>query len=380
MNSRRREWGLALVLVFVTSTLALAQPGPTGWTDWTDSAPAEILAQLSLEEKVGQLFIIYHGPPAFMAEHGFGGSLIFTSMVRKPDELKASLVEAQKLCRIPLLVAIDQEGGEINRLNPLPGLEAVPSAREMAAMSPGEITTAMQTSAQAMTDLGINLNLAPVVDPALDDRGEPTLMGQRDRAFASSIEDILPPARTFMTAFAEHDIGCILKHFPGYDVPENSDHELAASGSSQELIESRQEAFAQTMPRAAGVMMSSIRFTAVSEAPAVLDPSWVSQARCGFGGRLVMTDDLWGGALRAWVSGTTTVDPRDYPPEDLRRLVLLAFDAGNDMLMVTYPAKAVQMKGVLVEEIAADPARQAQLDEAVLRILQVKSDLGLFTR
>nr|MEE4269527.1 glycoside hydrolase family 3 N-terminal domain-containing protein [Candidatus Krumholzibacteria bacterium] len=371
----RRAWGL--VLVWILAGTVQAQDFPTRWND---QSPAEILTSLTLEEKVGQLFIVYHGPAAFMAEHGFGGSLIFSSMVKKPEELQASLAEAQRQCKIPLLVAIDQEGGKVNRLQSVPGLENTPSATQMAEMEAAGIMAVTHPWAEAMIRLGINTNLAPVLDPARGPGGELTLMGKRERAFGSSPEEILAPAGAVMSSLAGNGIGCIVKHFPGYNVLQNSDHELAVSSASLAELEAQIVAFTQAMPRAMGVMMSSIRFTAVSETPAVLDPYWVGRARCGYSDRLVMTDDLWGGALRGWVSGTHTVDQVDYPAEDLHRLVLLAFDAGNDMLMVTFPAKAIEMKAILVEAIPGDPVRQALLDGAVLRILQAKLDLNLFVR
>lgn len=353
---------------------------PRAWTGHADTSPGEILAGLTLEEKVGQLFIIYHGPPEFMAEHGFGGSLIFQSMVKKPDELRASLASCQELCKIPLLVAIDQEGGEVNRLRPVPGLEEVASAAELGQLEPAIIDQYLEPVTRAMLDLGINTNLAPVVDPAFDGLGNITLMGQRGRAFGSSTEEIAPTARAFIKSFATRNLGCIIKHFPGYNVATNSDHELAVSTAGSQEVDAQKQAFAEVMPGALGVMMSSIRFTEYSEYPAVLDPNWVSQARCGYNDRLVMTDDLWGAALRGWVSGQSTVHPTEYPPEDLKRLTMLAFDAGNDMLMVTYPAKAVEMKSILVFEIQHDSQRTDRLNQAVLRILRAKLDLGLFAR
>ncbi len=371
----RRAWGL--VLVWFLAGPAQAQDYPTRWND---QSPAEILTSLTLEEKVGQLFIVYHGPAAFMAEHGFGGSLVFSSMVKKPEELQASLAEAQRLCKIPLLVAIDQEGGKVNRLQSVLGLEDTPSAAQMAEMEAAEIAAVTRPWAVAMIRLGINTNLAPVLDPAVGPEGNLTLMGQRERAFGRSPEEIIPPASAVMSSLAGDGIGCIVKHFPGYNVLQNSDHELAVSSATLAVLDAQIVAFTGAMPQALGVMMSSIRFIAISETPAVLDPYWVGRARCGYSDRLVMTDDLWGGALRGWVSGTHTVDPVDYPPDDLRRLVLLAFDAGNDMLMVTFPRKAIEMKAILVEEITGDPVRQARLDGAVLRILQAKSDLSLTGR
>ena len=356
---------------------AASPDAPRGGHSPADASIGTILRGLTLEEKVGQLFIIYHSPPEFMAEHGFGGSVVFASMVERPDELRASLARARQLCRTPLLVAMDQEGGEINRLGSLPGLAETPSARALAAWPPARIREAVAPQAAALADLGIDLNLAPVVDPAHGSDGRPTLMGGRARAFGDGPEQIIPPARAFMAGYAARNIGCVVKHFPGYDIAGNSDRELAVSGTGAAEIEIRISAFAGTVDMALGVMMSSIRFTEISPVPAVLDSVWVRRARCGRTDLLVMTDDLWGGALRAWISGPGGIPDGEYPAADLRRLVLAAFDAGNDMLMVTYPAMAVRMKAVLVEEIRGDPRRQESLDRSVLRILRAKADLGL---
>jgi len=130
------------------------------------------------------------------------------------------------------------------------------------------------------------------------------------------------------------------------------------------------------MEEAGGVMMSSIYFSMVSDRPAVFDTNLVALARCGFPDRVVMTDDLWGTALRAWVSGDE-VERASYPDEDLRRLVLLAFDAGNDMLMITYPAKAVLMAAILVKAIDGNVEREKSLNESVYRIVLLKARLGL---
>ena len=133
------------VFVGIFLLLAVLMPGntradqapPGGHLDLAAEPPSlgVMLNNLTLEEKVGQLFIIYHGPPEFMAEHGFGGSLVFESMVKKPQELRSSLAAARKLGKIPLLVAIDQEGGQINRLRPIPELASTPGAEDMATWS-----------------------------------------------------------------------------------------------------------------------------------------------------------------------------------------------------------------------------------------------------
>ncbi len=358
------------------SVILLVFSSSTTWAQTPVEQATQVLTHLTLEQKVGQLFLVYHSSGDFMAQNGFGGSLVMESMVRDEAELKASLQEANRLSTIPLLVAMDQEGGEINRLRPLSGFEKIASAEEMGLWSPDSVRTYIQPVAVRLKDLGINCNLAPVLDPNRNVDFRPTLMVQRQRSFGRNSASIVPPAKAFMAGCGDQNILCIVKHFPGYVVEENSDHEVAESVANRAALLRYIHPFAVCMEDAGGVMMSSILFSMVSDRPAVFDSSLVALARCGFSERVVMTDDLWGTALRSWVSGDE-VEQADYPDEDLRRLILLAFDAGNDMLMITYPAKAVMMAGILEEAIEGDLGRENSLDESVYRILLLKARLGL---
>lgn len=363
----RRDW-LALVLILVAGM---------SWAGTPEEQARQVLGNLTLEQKVAQLFLVYHSPADFMAEHGFGGSLVMQSMVLEAGALEESLREARQLCAVPLLVAMDQEGGQINRMQPLPGFEVVASAEEMGLWSADSVRVYLQPVAARLHELGVNLNLAPVLDPSINVDLQPTLMRSRQRAFGKDSRTIVPPARAFMDGFADHGILCVVKHFPGYAVQENSDHEVAESLADRSALLGYVHPFASCMDGAGGVMMSSILFSFVSDRPAVFDSSLVALARCGFEDRLVMTDDLWGTALRSWVSGGD-VERANYPTEDLRRLTMLSFNAGNDMLMITYPAKAVLMKEVLVEAIGGDHPMEEKLDQSVYRILLLKAKLGLF--
>ena len=346
---------------------------------WTAAADPvdDLMDTLTLDQKVGQIFLVYHSPPWFLAEHGFGGSLVMESMLKDAASLTDSLAQAADICPVPPLVAIDQEGGRINRLRPVAGWAAVPSASVMGTWTPDSITAYVTGMAGALRDLGVNLNLAPVLDPSHDATGNATWMLHRERAYGRTPAQITRSAGAFLDGCTAAGIACVLKHFPGYNVMENSDLTVAESAADTVTVWQTATPFVDLAARAGGVMMSSIRYTALADAPAVFDPGLVRRARDGQPHLVVITDDLWATSLRAWVSGTDTVDPVDYPADDLRRLVLTAFDAGNDLLMVTFPAKAVLMKDVLTAEIAADPARRRSLDISVRRVLQLKASLGL---
>lgn len=364
---------VALLVLF----LAASTPAHRARAQEEGPAVRALVDSLTLEQKVGQLFLVYHSPADFLVEHGFGGSLVMESMLRDPEVLARSLADARERAVVPPLAAIDQEGGEINRMRPLQGFARVPGAAEMASWPVDSILTTVRPVARRLVDLGIGLNLAPVLDPTHNVDFQATLMQARGRSFGRDSGAIVPPARAFMAGFGDEGVLCVLKHFPGYVVSEDSDHEVAESLADRSALLGYVHPFAACMDRAGGVMMSSIHFSMVSDVPAVFDSNLVALARCGYPDRVVMTDDLWGTALRSWISGGE-VDRVDYPQADLRRLVLRAFDAGNDMLMITFPAKALEMKAVLVEAVVADEDRAARLDEAVFRILLLKKRLGLW--
>jgi beta-N-acetylhexosaminidase len=87
---------------------------------------------------------------------------------------------------------------------------------------------------------------------------------------------------------------------------------------------------------------------------------------------VILTDDLWGVSLRAWVSGTERVKGKGYPAKDFRKLVRTALMAGNDMFMITYPQKAVEMVNYLSSIAKQSHKYKERIEESCARILKMK--------
>jgi beta-N-acetylhexosaminidase len=332
---------------------------------------------MTLREKAAQMILVYHSSPEFMLKHKFGGSLIMSGMLKKPDKLKNSIKTIQQTSSIPLLITIDQEGGKVNRINKLPGWDSVASADVLSSLSDDSIVNYLHPVANSLADLGINTNLAPVLDPSLDWKKDSTFMALSSRSFGYDSQSIVKPATAFSKAFQNKGIQCISKHFPGYDVQTNSDHEIAVSHADSLALHKQVISFQGLAGYTSGIMMSSILFEKISELPAVFDEKMVSWARRTDPQALIMTDDLWGTALRAFVSKKKKVARTEYPASDFKKLTLMAFDAGNDMLMITYPQKAVEMIDILAAESEKDPDRMKRLNASVRRILTTKIKSGL---
>lgn len=88
---------------------------------------------------------------------------------------------------------------------------------------------------------------------------------------------------------------------------------------------------------------------------------------------ILMTDDLWGSALRSWIRSKGS---RGEEAEVLA-LTREALRAGNDMLMITHPQLAVKMTRQIARWIKTDAALRRRVDEAVGRVLRVKQRMGL---
>ena len=332
---------------------------------------------MTLEEKVGQMIMVYMSPPNFVIENRFGGVLVMSPHLSNMDQFQRNLKNISSRAKIPLLVTIDQEGGNVNRVRNIDRKwEKTPSAKEMREMQPDAIEEVARNVGLTLHDAGINLNLAPAIDPKTSILGKETYMEHWGRSWGG-IENA-DKVRAIVNGMKKSGITSASKHFPGYDSETNSDLQEATSGASEEMIRTYVEFFKAIAPDAPVIMMSSVTYSSISRAPAVFEPEIVKMAHDINDDIVVLTDDLWGTNLRSWISGPGKLkDP--YPASEFKKVVMAALDAGNDMFMITYPAKAVDMKNNLVKLASQDSDFLARIEKSVARILKMKFKAGLMT-
>lgn len=340
-------------------------------------AVGEALAPLTWEEKIGQMILVYHSPYDFLRKYHIGGVLIMANMLKDTAKLAESIARSQEKLDIKLFVAIDQEGGKVNRLSSLAAWRTVLPVAELKNLPPDSIISHNRRVARALKGLGVNMNLAPVLDPSHDWKGQSTFINMEGRSFGKSAAEMLAPANAFMEGFTREGIVCVSKHFPGYDVQENSDHHIVVSDADSAVISGQITAFSQSIAKVAGVMISSIHYRKISDRPSVFSPEIVAMARSMNPDVVLMTDDLWGAALRAYVCGKAAVDPVQYSDADFQRLVELAFWAGNDIFMITFPAKVALIQKTLLELARKSAPARERIDASVGRILAAKASMGL---
>lgn len=342
--------------------------------------PEELLPlwdSLSIRQKASQLIMVYMSPAEFLIKNEFGGVLVMKSHLNKKDNFIENLTKANDSLRIPLLVASDQEGGRVNRLGGVSEKwKNAPSAYQMRNMEPDSIEAIAESIGAELRELGINLNLAPVIDPAQDHRSKKSFMEESHRSWdedSSSIEKIA----AFVNGMKKSGISCVSKHFPGYDSWTNSDHQIAISASPRDKIYRNIALFKAQADRIPVTMMSSIRFIRISSRPAVFDSRIVKMARDMSDDVVILTDDLWGVSLRAWISGMERATGKTYPTKDFKKLVRTAVMAGNDMFMITFPRKAEEMVNYMVALAVSNTAYKKRIEESAARIIKMKYKNGI---
>lgn len=326
-----------------------------------------LLNSMTLEERVGQLFLArYPGDGAVQALENYrlGGFILFAQDFegQTPDSIRAELSALQTASKLPLLIAVDEEGGTVVRVSRYSAFRSSRflSPRDYFAQGGMEaVLEAEEEKAVLLKSLGINVNMAPVADIA-------TAPG--DFMYARSLGQTPEVTASFVAGavqvMGENHIGSVLKHFPGYG--SNADTHTGSARDERTL-----EALEQSdlIPFRAGieagcgaVMVSHNTISAFdSELPASLSAQVCGYLRreLGFGG-VIITDDLAMGAI------TDQFTPGEA--------AVLAIQAGNDLLCCSDFAAQYEavLTAVLDGRIPID-----RLNEAVTRILLWKQELGL---
>lgn len=164
------------------------------------------------------------------ARAGVGGVILFDldvptggpRNVQDPAQVAAFVARVRERLGPRVLVCVDQEGGPASRLHEGHGFARPPAAADFAALDPAARRAAAAAQARLLRDLGIDLNLAPCVDLALEP-GNPVITG-RGRSYGREPGAVIEAARVVLDAHAAAGVGACLKHFPGHGSSRGDSH------------------------------------------------------------------------------------------------------------------------------------------------------------
>lgn len=340
--------------------------------------------ELSIEEKVGQLLLVhFHGTEANadakqLLERLHVGAFIYYNWANdlsSPKQVAHLSDSLQKMNQslgapFPLLIAIDQEGGRVCRLKE--GFQPFPSPRQVASTGCLALGTEVaEAIGNAISSVGINLNLAPVVDLASKD----SIIG--DRAFGEDPIQVTLWGRAYLDGFRRAGIASTLKHYPGHGRVKTDSHFalpiLLSSSESLELTDLYP--FHQLAKDADAMMTAHLLVPALDPLrPATLSPIILEdllRRQWGFEGVIISDSLVMKGIADRGVS--------------YEEIALSAFEAGCDLLCLGGKllnedsqdeltiARIASIHRHLTEAVLQGRISPQRLDLSVKRILTLKS-------
>jgi hypothetical protein len=345
------------------------------------TAPADTdpLEGWSPEERAGQLIMVgvetagprlasidavstHHVGNVFIAGQTHAGA----EAIRGVVDAMTALVGPDTTHGTPLLVATDQEGGQVQVLQGS-GLSTIPSALEQAAMPAQDLRARALTWGQELADVGVTMNLAPVAD--LVDVPDPSAnapIGAWEREYGNDPATVLDHATAFAQGMEEAGVIAVYKHFPGLGrVGANTDMASdVTDGTTAPSGDAAVSVFADAIGGGARVVMvSSAVYPLIDDSsPAVFSPAVVTdmlRGELGFTG-VVITDDVSAAAqVQEWDPGQRAVR---------------AVRAGCDIVLASGdPSTAIDMVRALVDQARDDPAFADRIDQSAARVLDLKT-------
>ena len=327
----------------------------------------ELLDGMTLEEKVGQMFIARcpeTDAAQLAADYHLGGYILFGRDFKDKtaEQVTTDIQSCQDAAEIPLLIAVDEEGGTVNRVSSNPNLRSSPFRSPQSLYSEGGlelVRSDAQEKCRLLESLGININFAPVCNVSQDPADF-----IYDRTLGRDAQETSQYVAAVVETMAEEGMGSVLKHFPGYG--NNADTHTGVAYDDRPYDTFLTSDF---LPFQAGiaagadmVLVSHNIVSAMDEAsPASLSPEVhrVLREDLGFTG-VIVTDDLVMDGVR------------DFAGDD--EAAVLAVQAGNDLLCCT--DFQTQVPAVLAA-VESGEITGEQIDAAVLRVLTMKLRLGI---
>ena len=323
---------------------------------------AKLMKDMTLEEKIGQLFLVRYDVNAStkqITNYHAGGFVLFAKDFQNhtKETIIKELKDKQSISEIPLALAVDEEGGYVTRVSRYPAFRSEKFKSNRVLFETGGydlVKTSEKEKAELLLSLGLNLNLAPVADVSTDVNDF-----INNRTFGRDANETATFISNIVSYNNESLISSCLKHFPGYGNNVDTHNGIAIDNRSYDSFvnydylpfKSGIEAGVPTI-----LVSHNIVNSMDSEYPASLSKKVISELRnkLDFSG-IVITDDLAMGAVAKFV--------------DANNAATLAINAGNDMIITS---SFETMFNEVLNNVKSGIIKEEVIDMAVKRILAWK--------
>lgn len=334
--------------------------------------PEQHWQSMTLRQQVSSVLMLHHPGTdvdelaQFVEEIQPGGMILMGDGIPDPEsELAQQIPQWAHVGDLPLLVATDQEGGIVSRLDHDPGRPAV----ELRDGDPAITEDSFHERAEYLKSLGINTNFGIIAD-VTDDQNSFIW----SRILGSTPEDAAQQVAAAVMG-EQGEVFSALKHFPGHGTVEADSHLSVPTAD----LDYEEWMAGPAIPFIAGlnagaemVMMGHLRFPEIADQPASLSPQWheILRENLGFAG-VIVTDDMK--MLRD--SGVEEyADPTQNALAALNAGSTLILDIGGDT-GETYTQFANSLIDGLVRAVESGDLTEETLKNAGLRVLEMRTEL-----
>lgn len=355
---------------------------PTPSATPTPDPVKAILENMTLDEKIGQLFIISlssanDAGPVLEADektedtikkYRVGGFILFAENIKTIPQTSKLIEDLQNASEIPLFIAVDEEGGIVSRITRSPDMHATvfPCNSAIGATKNPDIAEQVASAiAREIASLGFNMNFAPVAD--INTNPENPVIGER--AYGNNAAEVSSMVAAAVTGIQSHSVSAVLKHFPGHgDTGTDTHYGTATVTHTKERLFSTEllPFIAGIQKGADGVMAAHILTPEIpgENVPASLKPeilTGILRNELGYEG-LIITDALNMKAIT-----------ENFAPEEAAVKAILA---GDDILLM--PEDLEKAFSGIKNAINDGIIPMDRIDESVERILRTKYKRRLF--
>jgi beta-N-acetylhexosaminidase len=384
--TRARRYGLISLVVIVaviagviltTRPAAVPQPTAVVMSPAVETpVPATSAPDLgSLDDDIGSVLVaswrgtgIPSGVRSLLDDGRVGGVLLFASNFSGPEGLAALSDSLRALASSvcldhPVLVMLDQEGGQVNRVQ---ASFAPPSELVVGAGGAAHVREVERVSAEGLRRIGVGLNLAPVADVRTNPRDQVIL----DRSFGSNPATVAPLVGAAVQGLHDGGVGATLKHFPGLGGAAGDPHVAIPTDPESEAQWERVQMPSFQAGIAAGadaVMTTAVYVPGLGggTTPAMFSTPVVSRLRTqlGFAG-VIMSDSVSMGGIGARYS--------------LPEATVVALAAGNDLVLLGNGDPGYEAEALAAVHAAVLSGRldRTRLHESAMRVNELRDRWG----
>ena len=292
---------------------------------------------------------------------------IFSSNIKDVNQVKNLNTKLQSISPTKLLIAIDQEGGNIQRLKSEHGFAPIPSAKQLGT---GNVTTTYETAydlGTRLTNLGFNVDFAPLLD--VDVNPESPAIGAKERSFSNHPDTVTEHGAAFARGLEAANIAYSFKHFPGHGSAAGDTHEglTDITNTYQDYELTPYKNLLQYSSPYTMVMVAHVINNNFDTLPASLSKKTIDMIRdMGFNG-VIVSDDMDMGAIANKYGTETAIE--------------MAINAGNDILVfgnnLTFDKnRGTDVNAIIVKLVKTGKIKKSRIKESYKRIMAMKKQIA----